>query len=102
MTDELRGTRVGRTRTNTEILQPHEMLHDLEKQRAYVLKAMVLPKRGCPVCGTAVNYLEAAGIELDEFDSTGDEKPALTCPNCKASLRDDLLIGGQYVWGVNR
>lgn len=86
--------------TNEEILKaPEALLTTIEKQKRFLLR-LALIKVPCPVCGHAVNQLEAAGIGLEDYPFD-DKKLDFRCrnPACGVPLREVVpWMGGASPW----
>jgi hypothetical protein len=88
--------------TNREILRASPaVLSESDRQRQYVLRVhLVAPP--CPACGRGLNCLEAAGIDIDDFDCDAVARHACVCP-CGAELEQVVpaVTGGGRLWHWN-
>ena len=86
--------------TNREILKAKkETLSSTDRQRQHVLHTEMIQVR-CPACQTGVNALEAAGIDVDEYDF-GVTRQDYHCPHCEAELElvvPFIAVGPGWHW----
>jgi hypothetical protein len=84
--------------TNRELLKASKkQLTSLERRRRLVLlvESTTMP---CPACDHPVNALEAAGVDVDDYDF-GRTSPAYQCPSCAAELEQTTPpIGSGPLW----
>src|SRR5262245_12890366 len=85
--------------TNRQLLEwPGGQLSALDSQRLFLLRVEGTPQP-CPACRQPVSALDAAGVDLDDYDF-GQSKCSYRCPGCGAGLEQvvPLFPAGGPLW----
>lgn len=91
-------------RKNSDLLKlPHEVLGEIERQMVYLIR-IDLNANPCPVCKKMLNFFEAAGITIDDYDG-GSTKYQCRCPSCTAPLTQVIPFypygNGGWFWDTD-
>ena len=86
--------------TNRELLKAKkETLGSTDRQRQHVLQIEMV-QLPCPACQNGVNALQAAGVDVDEYDF-GAKQREYHCPHCQAELElvvPFIAVGPGWHW----